>query len=689
MIKLYGGDNIAVMKGLPDNSIDTIITDPPYGLGFMGKEWDTFKNEHIKSGLKSDRESYEHRKNKTFNHKALGSPTQIHSPAAIAGSYDHSRNAEFQQWFTVWAKEVLRIAKPGAMMLVFGGTRTFHRLTCAIEDAGWEIRDCMMWLYGSGFPKSHNISKQLDLQEKNKWLNISKAIDNPAKMAILEAWKEYSKTVRLAEILSQKSETGVGIVTPKKDSVPAIVLLSINPEKSNANAIIAELKSKEALRLCEGNTPIVPTNAAESDFTSLVESAENKQSTPSIVQCHAKGLLNENITETIKVEEALMIWLGKTKSSKKQDTVALCVALTENLKLIILNQSKIFQNLDTIQKTEIVSATTVIITESTAANLISFMADTLKRKAIDKAKGAEREVVGIRHTRTANEKYGNGKGTNLQTLETMPNSDLAKQWHGYGTALKPAWEPIIVAMKPLDGTFAHNAEKWGVGGLWIDGGRIGLNGQNKTSGGCKGTKSKRVGYAVENPVKEDNSQGRWPANVILDEEAGIMLDEQSGVSKSTDRVRKNNRGWGDGIKYGKGNAQDSFGFADSGGASRFFYCAKASRSERNAGLEGMEKKQMYKCDNSPNSLEIFGTTDGGRKPRANNHPTVKPLKLMEYLCRLTRTPEGGSVLDPFGGSGTTALACMNTGRDCIIIEKEPAYCEIIRGRIKGNAAKKN
>jgi len=315
-------------------------------------------------------------------------------------------------------------------------------------------------------------------------------------------------------------------------------------------------------------------------------------------------------------------------------------------------------------------------------------------KAIDKAKGAEREVVTtIKKKPSAsadcNEGWVRPWAEGKTTMDiTAPATDLAKQWDGYGTALKPAWEPIIVAMKPLDGTFAHNAEKWGVGGLWIDGGRIGTETETHSKS-TEAAKGKGI-YGSFNPVgTTKHNYGRWPANVILDEEAGVMLDEQSGVSKSTDRVRKNNRGWGDGIKYGKGNAQDSFGFADSGGASRFFYCAKASRSERNAGLEGMEKKQMYKCDNSPNSLEIFGTTDGGRKPRANNHPTVKPLKLMEYLCRLTRTPEGGSVLDPFGGSGTTALACMNTGRDCIIIEKEPAYCEIIRGRIKGNAAKKN
>jgi len=151
--KIICGDCLEVMADMPDNYFDSIITDPPYGLGFMGKDWDTFKD-----AVHTKKEGH-------YITKAVDGSSIRHqkgfSAASSAGLYDHSRNAEFQAWFTVWGKEALRVSKPGAIMLIFGGTRTYHRLTCAIEDAGWLIRDCMMWIYGSGFPKSHNIGKAI------------------------------------------------------------------------------------------------------------------------------------------------------------------------------------------------------------------------------------------------------------------------------------------------------------------------------------------------------------------------------------------------------------------------------------------------------------------------------------------------------------------------------------------------
>src|SRR6185437_12416714 len=251
MSDIYLGDCREVRSALPDNSVDTIITDPPYGLEFMGKGWDK------------------------------GVP-----------------GVEF------W-KEFLAVAKPGAMLLAFGGTRTFHRMTAAIEDAGWEIRDCLMWLYGSGFPKS---------------LDISKAID----------------------------------------------------------------KSKGAEREITG-----------------------KYTDP------------DGITRT-----------------KRSD-------------------------------------------------------------GIWSSDGADSRYV------------------------TAPATDLAKQWNGWGTALKPAWEPIIVAMKPLDGTFAENAEKWGVAGINVDGGRIGTDeiksATIQRNGGIWASDGE--GGARHNGNGTSNPQGRWPANLLLDEEA--------------------------------------------------------------------------------------------------------------------------------------------------------------------------
>lgn len=213
---------------------------------------------------------------------------------------------------------------------------------------------------------------------------------------------------------------------------------------------------------------------------------------------------------------------------------------------------------------------------------------------------------------------------------------------GCGTALKPAYEPIIMAMKPCDGTFKQNAEKWGLAGINIDACRIQHNEKLSIGSGNFGYEG---GYINYNPP-EQNPKGRWPANVILDEESGKMLDEQSGVLKSG-KPGSRTKEWR-GYTRGLGVIDKESGFGDSGGASRFFYCAKSSSSERGAN---------------------------------NKHPTVKPLKLMEYLIKLVMTSKDGILLDPFAGSGTTVLASKRLGFDCIGIEKESEYCEIARERV--------
>lgn len=382
------------MRGFDPGLIDSIITDPPYGLSFMGKGWD---------------------------HGVPGVP--------------------------YWA-EMLRVAKPGAMLLAFGGTRTFHRLTCAIEDAGWEIRDCLIWLYGSGFPKS---------------MDISKALDKAA--------------------------------------------------------------------------------GAEREVV---------------------GKSNRHVS-------------GKPE----QRTEGLCGSST-------------FQ-----------------------------------------------ETVG------------------MGMYVTAPATDAAKLWDGWGTALKPAWEPIILAMKPIDGTFANNALSHGVAGLNIDGCRVGDNPGYKYNADKNGTtfhgeQGNRIKQTAEKKGREtiESTKGRWPANVILDEEAGAALDAQTGVLKSGSNCIRRKEGYfgaGDSKHGGLGQAGDvQKTYGDSGGASRFFYCAKAGKKE---------------------------------KGEDNTHPTVKPLAVMEYLCTLTKTPPGGIVLDPFAGSGTTLLAARNTGRPFIGIEKEADYITIINKRL--------
>jgi len=346
------GDCLAVLKTLAENSIDSIVTDPPYGIRFMAKRWD-------------------------------------HDVPKI----------------DVW-KECLRVLKPGGHMLVACGTRTQHRMVAPIEDAGFEIRDVITWLYSQGFPKS---------------LNVSKAIDK-------EAGAER-------EVVGESQYAGRGI------------------------------------------RPSVKTNAIGAYFS-----------------------------------------------------------------------------------------------------------------------------------------------TDHQPI-TTPATDAAKQWEGFGTAIKPACEFWTLCRKPSsESTVAKNVLRWATGGLNIDGCRV------------------SVGAEL----------GRFPANLILDEEAAAALDEQTGILKSGSLLpgHKQGRGTGNSIQTSGGVIQKEYG-GDSGGASRFFYCAKASKSDR--------------CE-------------------GNNHPTVKPTSLMRYLCKLI-TPPAGTVLDPFAGSGSTGVAALSEGFKFLGIELNSEYVTIAQNRL--------
>ena len=403
---LLTGDCLEVMPTLDAASIDAIVTDPPYGLGFMGKAWD-----HGVPGV------------------------------------------------DFW-REALRVAKPGAHLVAFGGTRTYHRLTCAIEDAGWEIRDCLSWLYGSGFPKS---------------LDVSKAIDKAAGAA---------------------------------------------------------------------GTYGAPKSAAHAGW----------------------------------VER------GRMRGDNGHEG--------------------------------------------------------LQRPWMDDPEAVDRAA---------------------RTYQ--PASDAARNWQGWGTALKPAWEPIILARKPLVGTVAANVAAHGTGALNIDGCRVGTVEYPQDEWTQKG--ASRTAYGRHRPSDTPVPSGRWPANLTLDEDAAAMLDEQAPRTGASAPVRGTEPSTPAKHTYGTfargGGAFHDDGF---GGASRFFYCAKASRSERNAGTQ------------NPGALQSANTD----RTSENHHPTVKPLALMRWLCRLV-TPAGGTVLDPFTGSGSTGCAAVAEGFAFVGIEREVEYVEIARRRI--------
>jgi DNA modification methylase len=305
-------------------------------------------------------------------------------------------------------------------------------------------------------------------------------------------------------------------------------------------------------------------------------------------------------------------------------------------------------------------------------------------KAIDKQAGAEhlRKFVS---SNPANRPYNIRAGQTSTGWQSPPRPDKtapatpeAQQWQGWGTALKPSVEPIVMARKPLIGTVAENVLTYGTGGLNIDVSRIG-NEKISTHNAPKGTFAGGEPNRGSDTSSYQTHVGRWPANVIFDEETAELLDEQSGDIKGRIGMRKVSS-----FQFKAGEAFESQKFTnkdskyDSGGASRFFYVAKASKRDRNEGLEQINPRFAPTMNNGIGSKEHDPET---ATPKQNFHPTVKPTDLMRYLIKLI-TPPGGIVLDPFTGSGSTGKAAILEGFDFIGIELTEDYWPIIEGRLK-------
>jgi site-specific DNA-methyltransferase (adenine-specific) len=309
------------------------------------------------------------------------------------------------------------------------------------------------------------------------------------------------------------------------------------------------------------------------------------------------------------------------------------------------------------------------------------MFKTLRGEQLARTDGNSFQKANAEHGNRPKDYSQTASDTRLGRLE--PTTPEAKQWQGWGTALKPALEPIVVARKPLIGTVAENVLTHGTGGLNIDASRIGTESVtiNTFDNGAK-----PFGDAVGEPYTSKQSTGRWPANLILDEYTAELLDEQSGDVKGKVGVKHlSSFTFTPGGKSKNNKFASQKGLGDSGGASRFFYVAKASKRDRNEGLEDLEAQR--------HSDRELGDGAGGDNPRnrtnqakQNFHPTVKPTELMRYLVKLI-TPPGGTVLDPFTGSGSTGKAAILEGFDFIGIELTEDYWPIIEGRLKHAEAK--
>lgn len=482
---IHHGDCLEVLRAIDASSVDAVVTDPPYGLSFMGRKWD----------------------------------------------YD-------VPGVEIWA-ECLRVLKPGGHLLAFAGTRTQHRMCCRIEDAGFEIRDMIAWVYGSGFPKS---------------LDVGKAIDK------MDAAEEQVR--RRLRFTAWVRSTGV---TPRQ--IDAATGTNMGGHYTTAASQPA-IMTREHLEQCRHLFGDVP------------EWVER--------ECDIRSVESRNFAERE-----------------------------------VIGQKE--------------------------------MCDTTKARA---------GFTGPTHS-------PNYDGSKRIVDITAPATDAAKQWHGWGTALKPALEPITVARKPLIGTIAENVLTHGTGAINVDGCRVGTEGGTTRSEQAPYAESGwRTGHEVV-----DLNAGRWPANLIHDgseEVVGLFPEARSAGDYAGKPTAPRNS-----VNYMPGQTVAGWGYSDSGSAARFFYCPKASKSDRD---EGCDYLPVRRCSDGRASGLSSGMPEKALAAARNHHPTVKPTDLMRYLCRLV-TPPGGVVLDPFTGSGSTGKAAILEGFRFIGIEREAEYVEIAKARI--------
>ena len=728
--KIHNQDCIEGMKLMEENSVDAIITDPPYGLEFMGKEWDKFG---AKTGDITERWGKDGKtipSNRVTFHKGL------------------KANNDFQKFCNSWAKECLRVLKPGGFLLSFGGTRTYHRMACGIEDAGFEIRDCIQWLYGC-------LSEDTEVLTINGWEHYHKnntfikdkepilIYDNQKnifKWERPERWQDYFlnkdtcyriQSNNTDQIVSKNHRCLVER-EGKLVFIQAEELTDMENMPTLSNNFLKLEKEKPKILLQKMQRILQRTRMEE---VGKDRSIKSKKQEPFIWKGQSSmerwGNLFQKERELWEIQNKICSMSSTIYSYGKKGWLCNGASINNSKeieKMFVKNRSdtsqrpqsreqsnkefNIIQEQQGTQDTRGIRIEKAKVTKEEYSGLVfcptvstgcfvvrrngkifitgnsGFPKSLNIGKQIDKMQGNEREVVGISKSGSTakacnlNEQQRES-GTGNITGE-YNNTKGNSEYEGWGTALKPANEPIVVARKPLsEKNVALNVLKWGTGGINIDACRIEHNEPLKEANrsgrdNASVMSDKTCGFDnTKNTLASASQQGRFPANIILDEEAGRMLDEQTGDIKSG--YRKNpstNKSTWFGAKDGS-HIEGERGFNDKGGASRFFYCAKASKSERNYGCEGIEEKpiDIQQPHNSKNLEERYNMVS------KNNHPTVKPIALMEYLIKLVSKPNS-LVLDPFIGSGTTAIACLKQSRKFIGFEKEEEYCKIANARIK-------
>jgi hypothetical protein len=568
--ELHHGDCLDVLKTLADCSVDAIVTDPPYGLSFMGKRWD----------------------------------------------YDVPSEA-------VWV-ECLRVLKPGGHLLAFAGTRTQHRMAVRIEDAGFEIRDMIAWVYGSGFPKSLDISKAIDKAAGAK----RERYERPAFGGTFsdDNGSTYGTAISNTPA-TEAAKQWEGWGTALKPSIETVTVASKPLTEQQEQLIIqSNLFQLEAKLWLLSNAKLV-----EADLTS---SRLDHEGAFRIAQWTAEKLIN--------TQEDLC---GRMDMSRFELATSTSLSIALSWRRILgeaLSNGSMFT-------TETKLSTTI------DWKTLSFSLSQITPESIIKACSLP---GGFSANASIAEKHFNASLLLLQSIHTLSATDsamLQEQARHQEEGVRPSLDPCIMARKPPIGTVAENVLTHGTGAINVDGCRVGAEGGTRRDG--KASQPNDAGW--ENMrghgIAELNA-GRWPANFIHDNSEEVLAlfpdSDGSGSARTLNRGQRDD-GWG--MADEPGLLRD----AGSGSAARFFYCAKASRDDRDEGLP---------------------------MDQHSSHPTVKPTDLMRYLCRLI-TPPNGIVLDPFTGSGSTGKAAMAEGFRFIGIEREAEYIEIARARISAEAEK--
>lgn len=612
-IDLKIGNCLDVMKTMDDSSVDSIVTDPPYGLSFMGKKWD------------------------------------IEVPSV-----------------EIWA-ECLRVLKPGGHLLAFAGTRTQHRMACNIEDAGFEIRDMIAWVYGSGFPKSLNISKAMDAFAKTGRTDSQVTGDGRSRVEG-QHHSEFRKANAVKADFEPSTDAakqwdGWGTATK-----PAFEPLTVATKPLSDDALLNALYKNLSLLECRLWLLSYVNVAGEISMSNLVEQSEG---------------LNFAQWSVDQLHNTLEDLLGLMDMSQLKSRVNICLNIVFLWKNILVEISKLGNTsttktkIDQIIELKILNYCILQITPSTIIRAVT-------------------NQGGVDVNATHAEVYLSAELAKLNSilaLSVVENVILSEVELSLDVVDKVKLEPITVARKPLsEPTVASNVIKFGTGGINIDACRVGMGSEViETVQGQ--SDSQQNGLMLASKDQRDkkpfvsHDAGRWPANFIHDgSDEVVELFPITGKSAGGG----GNKAPGKNGIYGsfKGHEYEPvIGYGDEGSAARFFYCPKTNKKDRNEGLDDFEEiatafGNQAQAELKRGNLEHDQGSSGMNKVqmRKNNHPTVKPTDLMRYLVRLV-TPPNGTTLDPFMGSGSTGKAAILEGFNFVGIEMDETYFEIAKARI--------